>query len=178
MSSRVEGVFKRYSSALRGFIKKQISSDTSESEDLLQDLFYKFIVTDGEDEQIENVAAWLYRVARNMIVNRSRKIKEQSMPYVRGEGYGAELTEVALAELILRDDRTPEEELARATIEEAFAAALASLPENQRAVYELNELQGVPFAEIAEATGIPINTLISRKRYAVLALREKLEHLL
>ncbi len=180
MSSRAEEVFRRYASALRGFIRKQTSSQRSESEDLLQDIFYKFMVTDGEDEQIENVSAWLYRVARNLIVDRSRKIREQPMPYVRSEGAEswAEPARVALAELVLRDDSTPEEHLARVMIVEEFEAALAALPDSQRVVYELSELQGISFAEIAEATGIPINTLISRKRYAVQALRGRLEHLL
>ncbi len=174
MSSRADNIFKRYSAALRGFIKKQLSSDSSESEDILHDVFYKFIITDGENEQVDNVTSWLYRVARNLIIDRSRKIKEESMPYVQGD----EQTSIPISELLLHNDNTPEDELSQLIIEEEFERALTNLPTEQRTVYELNELQGIPFAEISEATNIPINTLISRKRYAVQSLRKQLEHLL
>ncbi|MFI3262994.1 MAG: sigma-70 family RNA polymerase sigma factor [Rikenellaceae bacterium] len=171
--SRGENIFKRYSAALRGFITKQLSSD-SESEDILHDLFYKFIVADGDDNSIDDVSSWLYRVARNMLIDRSRKKREQSMPYVKDK----ENIEVSLANLILRDDYTPENELARSIIREELIIALEELPDEQRSVFELNELQGIEFKEIAEATEIPINTLISRKRYAVQHLRKRLQDLL
>lgn len=174
MSSRADNIFRQYSAALRGFIKKQLSSDSSESEDILHDIFYKFIVTDGESEQIDNITSWLYRVARNLIVDRSRKIKEESMPYVQGD----EQTSIPISELLLQNSRTPDDELSELIIQEEFERALATLPAEQRTVYELNELQGIPFAEISEATGVPINTLISRKRYAVQSLRKQLEYLL
>lgn len=173
-STRADNIFKRYSASLRGFIKKQLSSDTDESEDILHDIFYKFIVTDGEDEQIENVSSWLYKVARNIITDRSRKIKEKSMPYI----FDNEDDEFPLSDLLLHDNNTPESELTNLIIQEEIEQALSELPANQREVYELNELQGIPFAEISEATGLSINTLISRKRYAVMSLREKLKHLL
>ncbi|MFI3321255.1 MAG: sigma-70 family RNA polymerase sigma factor [Rikenellaceae bacterium] len=174
MSSRADNIFRRYSAALYGFIKKRLSSDSEESEDILQDIFYRFIVADGEDEQIENVSSWLYRVARNLIIDRSRKIKEREMPYVKDD----ESVEIPISELFLYDNNTPENELARAIFQEEFEIALSQLPENQRRVYELNELQGISFAEISEATNTPINTLISRKRYAVESLRKKLGYFL
>lgn len=173
MSSRADSIFRQYSAAIRGFIKKQLSSDSKESEDILHDLFYKFIITDGENEQIDNVTSWLYRVARNLIIDRSRKIKEEPMPYVQGDEYS-----VPISELLLHNNNTPDDELSQLIVQEEFEAALASLPVEQRTVYELNELQGIPFAEISEATNIPINTLISRKRYAVQSLRKRLEYLL
>lgn len=173
MSNRSDNIFRQYSAALRGFIKKQLSSDSSESEDVLHDLFCKFIITDGEDEQIDNVTSWLYRVARNLIIDRSRKTKEESMPYVQDDEQS-----VPISELLLQNNSTPEDELLQLIIQEEFGKALASLPDEQRIVYELNELQGIPFAEISEATGVPINTLISRKRYAMLSLRKQLEYLL
>lgn len=171
--SRGENIFTRYSAALRGFITKQLSSD-SESEDLLHDLFYKFLVADGDDSSIEDVSSWLYRVARNMIIDRSRKKSEQPMPYLNDGEQG----EIALADLLLRDEQTPESELARSIIQEELTLALEQLPHEQRTIFELNELQGIEFKEISQATGIPINTLISRKRYAVQHLRKKLESLL
>lgn len=174
MSSRADKIFRQYSAALRGFIRGQLSLDSQESEDILQDLFYRFIITDGEANEIENVTSWLYRVARNIIIDRSRKTKEQPMPYIQdGEHH-----EIPLSELLLRDSHTPEDELARIIIQDEFERALSELPPEQRSAYELNELQGIPFAEISEATGLPINTLISQKRYATQSLRERLGYLL
>ncbi|MFI3295398.1 MAG: sigma-70 family RNA polymerase sigma factor [Rikenellaceae bacterium] len=172
-TNRGEKIFRRYSSALGGFIRKHLSS-RGESEDLLQELFYKFLVADGHDNRVEDVSSWLYRVARNMLVDRSRKKKEEPMPYLGDQEGG----EISLAELILCDGVTPESELVRTIIREELLAALERLPIEQRMVFELNELQGVEFKEISLATGIPINTLISRKRYAVLHLRKSLESLL
>lgn len=164
-----DNIFNRYSAALRGFIKKQLPSDSDESEDLLQDVFYRYLST---NEDIENITSWLYRVARNLIIDRSRKKREERMPYISdGENM------FPISDIMLYDDNTPESELACQIIEEEFAAALSRLPKEQRSVYELNELQGIPFAEIAEATGVPINTLITRKRYAVLAIRKEMEYL-
>ncbi len=174
MQNRAESIFKQYSAALRGFIKKQLSSDSNESEDILHDVFYKFIITDGENEQIDNITSWLYRVARNLIVDRSRKIKEEPMPYVQND----ERESIPISELVLQNTLAPDDELTQLIINEEFDKALASLPVEQRTVYELNELQGISFANISEATGIPINTLISRKRYAVQSLRKQLEYLL
>lgn len=174
MSSRADSIFRQYSAALRGFIKKQLSSDSVESEDILHDLFYKFLITDGENEQVDNVTSWLYRVARNLIIDRSRKKKEEPMPQVEGD----EQSLIPISELLLRNDITPEDELSQLILEEEFERALASLPTEQRTVYELNELQGIPYTEISAATNIPINTLISRKRYATQSLRQQLQHLL
>ncbi len=174
MQNRAERIFRQYSAALRGFIKKQLSSDSFESEDVLHDVFYKFIIADGEDEQIDNITSWLYRVARNLIIDRSRKKKEEPMPQVQGD----EQSLIPISELLLHNNITPEDELTQLILEEEFERALATLPAEQRTVYELNELQGIPYAEISAATNIPINTLISRKRYAVQSLRQQLQHLL
>lgn len=96
------------------------------------------------------------------------------MPYFQDE----ELNETPLSELILFDSNTPEDELAAAILQQEFDRALSELPENQRTVYELHVLGGIPFAEISEATGIGVSTLISRKRYAQETLREKLKNFL
>lgn len=173
---RVESVYKKYYSALKGFINKQISSNTDESEDILHDLFYRFIVADGEDEAIENVSSWLYRVARNQIIDRSRKRREESMPYLK-KNSNEESLEFPLAELMSQSNYNIEDEIMRMTISEQIESALSELPPLQRNAYELNELQGISFKDISEATGIPIATLISQKRYAVLYLRKRLESL-
>ena len=130
MSNRADNVFNKYSAALRGFIKKQLSSDSSESEDILHDVFYKFIITDGENEQVENVSSWLYSVARNLIIDRSRKIKEKPMPYVQGD----EQVSVPISELLLQNNTTPDDELSELIIQEEFEKALSNLPTEQRTV--------------------------------------------
>ncbi len=169
-TSRAEQVFSRYATSLKGFISKQLSSD-SESEDILHDLFYKFIITDGEEESIEHVSSWLYRVARNLIIDRSRKKSEESMPEDNEEG------DRTFANLLFNEGETPETEMFNTIIREEIANALAELPSEQRQVFELHELQGFSFKEIADATSTPINTLISQKRYAVLHLRSRLKEL-
>ncbi len=169
-----EGVFKRYSTALKRFISTQISS-TSEAEDIMHDVFYRYLTTKEERESIQSISGWLYRVARNLIIDRSRKRREESMPYTLSskdsEEGGTPLSHS------LRENSTPESELERKEIAEEFQRALSALPLEQRSVFELNELQGIPFKEISDASGIPINTLISRKRYAVIALQKSLAHL-
>lgn len=172
--SRAKSIFESYSNALKGFIRKRISS-AEESEDMLHDLFYRFIVCDGEQQAIENVSSWLYRVANNLIIDRSRKKREQPMPYI---SVGDDEGEIPLGELMLIDENSAEENMMRSLICDELHAALATLPLEQRSVFELNELQGVSFSEISDATGIAVNTLISRKRYAVIALRRKLGYLL
>lgn len=171
--NRVENIFKRYSAPLLAFIKGQVSSD-DDSEDLLQDIFYKFIVNDYEDREIENISAWLYRVARNLIIDRSRKQKEEKMPYVIE---GETLKQTPISEILLFNENTPEDDTITSFIDNELRDALDKLPTQQRVVYELNELQGIPFAEISETTGVAINTLISRKRYAVQFLRKELGYL-
>ncbi|MFI3280959.1 MAG: sigma-70 family RNA polymerase sigma factor [Rikenellaceae bacterium] len=161
--SRSESIFKQFSAALKGFIIKQTSS-SNEAEDLLHDVFYKFIVADGEDEIIENVSSWLYRVTRNQIIDNSRKIKETKLP--------------PLAELFMEDQNAESEQATvNAMIREEIEEALAELPAEQRSIFTLNELQGIPFKEISQSTGIPVNTLISRKHYATQHLRKRLSWL-
>lgn len=164
-------IYKRYSAQLKGYVSKQIPPSAS-VDDIVQEVFYKFIVAD-RDSPIQAISAWLYRVAQNLIVDRSRKQREDAMPYLT-KGEGDNLFEVALAELLSDENQTPETELLRSMVWEELESALAELPTEQRTVFELNELQGVPFDEIARITQTPINTLLSRKRYAVLHLRKRL----
>ncbi len=167
---RIDKIYKKYQAQLRGYISKYVSSSVV-ADDMVQDLFYKFIVSDSSDA-IESVSSWLYRVAKNQIVDYSRKHKEVEMPYISSED--DDFMEIALAELLTDEGETPETGLLRSMVWEELESALAELPTEQRAVFELHELQGISFAEISEATSIPINTLISRKRYAVQHLRKRL----
>ncbi|MFI3304677.1 MAG: sigma-70 family RNA polymerase sigma factor [Rikenellaceae bacterium] len=172
-----ESIFKRYSASIKGFIEKQISSTSkNEAEDILHDVFYKYMVSVEEEETIENIAAWLYRVTRNLLIDRTRKRHEVRMPYLKNRD-GEQTQEISLADLTPNKSDSPEDELIRTLIREELDRALTELPNEQRRIFELNELQGIPFKEISEATGIPINTLISRKRYATLHLRKRLNPL-
>lgn len=169
---RVADIFRNYQEQLKGFITKRVSSK-EDSEDILQNVFYQFLKYDREESPIEQIAAWLYSVARNQIIDRSRKHKEVEMPYLSSdEDDGIFLKE--LAELMPDEDQSPEMDFIRSTVWEELENALLELSDEQRTVFELTELEGIPFKEIAESTGIPINTLISRKRYAVLFLRKRL----
>lgn len=174
-SVRIADIFKKYQAQLRGFIARRVSSK-EDSEDILQNVFYQFMKNDQADNPIEQISAWLYSVARNQIIDRSRKHREEEMPYLSGyDEDGTFLKE--LSELMPDEDQSPEMDYLRAMVWEELENALLELPDEQRTVFELTELEGVPFKEISESTGIPVNTLISRKRYAVLFLRKRLSSL-
>lgn len=174
-NTRVANIFRKYQAQLKGFINKRVSS-REDSEDILQNVFYQFMKSDQEENPIEQIAAWLYSVARNQIIDRSRKRREEEMPYLStNEDDGTFLKE--LSELMPDEDQSPEMDFIRSTVWEELEHALLELPDEQRTVFELTELEGIPFKEIAESTGIPVNTLISRKRYAVLFLRKRLYNL-
>ena len=174
-NTRVANIFRKYQAQLKDFINKRVSS-REDSEDILQNVFYQFMKSDQEENPIEQIAAWLYSVARNQIIDRSRKRREEEMPYLStNEDDGTFLKE--LSELMPDEDQSPEMDFIRSTVWEELEHALLELPDEQRTVFELTELEGIPFKEIAESTGIPVNTLISRKRYAVLFLRNRLYNL-
>lgn len=174
-NTRVAYIFRKYQAQLKGFINKRVSS-REDSEDILQNVFYQFMKSDQEENPIEQIAAWLYSVARNQIIDRSRKRREEEMPYLStNENDGTFLKE--LSELMPDEDQSPEMDFIRSTVWKELEHALLELPDEQRTVFELTELEGIPFKEIAESTGIAVNTLISRKRYAVLFLRKRLYNL-
>ncbi|WP_288206062.1 sigma-70 family RNA polymerase sigma factor [uncultured Parabacteroides sp.] len=174
-NTRVADIFRKYQAQLKGFINKRVSS-REDSEDILQNVFYQFMKSDQEENPIEQIAAWLYSVARNQIIDRSRKRREEEMPYLStNEDDGTFLKE--LSELMPDEDQSPEMDFIRSTVWKELEHALLELPDEQRTVFELTELEGIPFKEIAESTGIAVNTLISRKRYAVLFLRKRLYNL-
>lgn len=170
-NQEISEIYKKYQSPLRNFIAQRIPSK-EDCEDVLQNVFYQLSKTDTEENPIEQISAWLYAVARNQIIDRSRKKKEEPMPsYTNNEGETVFIEE--LTETILSSD-APDMELIKTLIWEELEIALAELPPEQRNVFELNELEGFSFKEIAEATGLGVNTLISQKRYAVLHLRKRL----
>jgi len=168
--NRIAETFSRERARLRDFIRRRVP-DASEAEDIVQDVFFEFIEACRLPEPIEQVGAWLYRVARNRIVDRFRKRKPQSLrqPGDADDGEGELENAVASA------DADPETAYARSAIVEALSAALAELPAEQRSVFIAHELEGRSFAELAKESGVPLNTLLARKRYAVLHLRERLQ---
>lgn len=161
-----------YSKRLFYFIRGKVDTD-EDAEDILQDVWYQFSNI-MNSEPIEQTSAWLYRVARNRIIDRYRRQEPDSL---EGMFTSDEESEFNLKEILLADDANPETEHLRNLFWEQLFAALNELPEEQKQVFVLNELEDVSFNEISERTGEKINTLISRKRYAVLHLRKRLEQL-
>ena len=166
--SNITSVINSYSRRLLGFIRKRVSND-ADAEDILQDVFYQFI---GNTQPIEQLTAWLFTVARNKITDKQRKKKPELLDSV----YGAAEEELAFdwTEIFFDDTDNPETAYLRNLFWEALDAALNELPAEQREVFVMNEMEGIPFREIAEQTGLTVNTLLSRKRYAVLHLRDRL----
>lgn len=160
-------VINTYSKRLMGFIRKRVSSE-ADAEDILQDVFYQFI---GNTTPIEQLTSWLFTVTRNKITDKQRKKKPELLEdlYVSDSDEGFEWSD-----LFFDDKNNPESEYMRSLFWDALYTALNELPAPQRDAFVLNEIEGIPFREIAEQTGDTINTLISRKRYAVLHLRERL----
>jgi len=162
-------VINDYSKRLLGFIRKRVRNE-ADAEDILQDVFYQFI---GNTEQIEQLTSWLFTVTRNKIIDRQRKHK----PDLIEDVYTTADDEESLnwSELFFDSSDNPETDYLRTLFWETLNEALDELPEEQKQVFILNELEGVPFKIIAEQTGETLNTLISRKRYAVLHLRQRLQ---
>ncbi len=175
MSAQVEEIYIKHRSELRGYIARRVPT-WEDAEDILQNVFYRLSRIDLVASPIEHVSAWLYQVARRQIIDRSRKRREEAMPLLRKREEDEEFL-MELSELLSEEEETPEADYLRTLVWEALEKALEELPPEQRSVFELNELQGIPFSEIAGATGLPVATLISRKRYAVLHLRERLRGL-
>ena len=155
---------------LLAFIRRRID-DVAEAEDILQDAFYELVAAERAGAAVEQIGAWLLRVARNRIVDRFRKKRPQLL---LDAAVGAD-EERVLDELLPAADGTPETEAMRAVLFGEIEAALGELPREQREVFIAQELDGLTFRELAERSGESINTLLSRKRYAVLQLRERLQ---
>ncbi|MCU6501391.1 sigma-70 family RNA polymerase sigma factor [Rugamonas sp. A1-17] len=163
----------RERSRLGNFIRRRVS-DPTDADDILQDVFYEFVQAYRLPEPIEQASAWLFRVARNRIIDRFRKKKEVRLDDL---GCDDEGDDCRLDLLLPSVDGSPEDAYARATLLEELQTALEELPVNQREVFVAHELDGVSFKEMAAQSGVSINTLLARKRYAVLYLRTRLQTL-
>jgi RNA polymerase sigma factor (sigma-70 family) len=157
-----------YQPQLKSFIRKRVPN-REDAEDILQDVFYQLIkAVNGAMNPIEHVSAWLYRVARNTIINKGMKKQEEELPVYRDE---------ELSEILFSDETgspSPETEYLRSLVWTELETALSELPPEQREIFELTELDGLPVKEISKTTGVPVNTLLSRKHYAALHLRKRL----
>jgi RNA polymerase sigma factor (sigma-70 family) len=173
-SERIGNVYISERRRLLGYIKKKIS-DTVDAEDILQDVFYQLTIGFQDIRTIENLTAWIYRVADNRIIDLFRKKKTE--PFSQLEMKNDEDGPISLEEIIPDLGTSPEEEELKQMIWETIEKTLKDLTEEQSSVFVANEFDEISFKEISEKTGIGINTLISRKRYAVLALRENLKNL-
>jgi RNA polymerase sigma factor (sigma-70 family) len=158
---------------LRNFIRKRVS-DEADAEDILQDVFYELIEAYRLMKPIEQAGAWMFRVARNRIVDRFRRKKPEAFTGVKDpdEESGDSLT---LEDLLPSPDAGPEAAYARSIFMEELDAAIDELPEDQREVFIAHEYDGLSFKEISAETGVSINTLLSRKHHAVVHLRRRLQ---
>ena len=156
---------------LRGFIRKRVP-DREDAEDILQEVFYELIETYRLMKPIEQVSAWLFKVARNRITDLFRKRRPESFSGT----LSAEDQQdgLQLEDLLPSPDAGPEALYARGVVLDALDEALEELPAEQRDVFVAHELEGRSFNELAEETGLSVNTLLARKRYAVLHLRKRL----
>ena len=159
---------------LRDFIRRRVSTD-EDAEDIVQDVFYQLAASYSVTAPIEKLTAWLFKVARNKVIDLYRK-RKPSTPLAgdRDDSGGGPLN---LEEILFDRSQSPDEVYARSVVWQELTGALDELPEEQRQVFVMHELEGKSFKEIAEETGENLNTLLSRTRYAVLFLRERLKEL-
>jgi RNA polymerase sigma factor (sigma-70 family) len=170
--NRADRIVSQTGGQLRRFIRARVAND-ADAEDILQDVWRKLIST-LEDGPVEQIWAWLYTVARNRIIDKYRKPQMTSLDALAAE-MGLDDEGFSLADFFLREDKTPESEYLRNMFWKQLRAALAEIPQEQHEVFVWHELDGLSFEEISKRTGENLNTLHSRKRYAVLHLRQKFE---
>ena len=168
----ITDTFERERGRLRGFIRRYVPN-LADAEDIVQEVFFEFVEAARLLKPIEQAGAWLFRVARNRISDRFRRRRLES-------GDSAEVAMIdgeplSLADLLPDPDASPEAAFARVLLLDELDAALDELPDEQRMVFIAHELEGRSFKALSDETGIGINTLLSRKRYAVLFLRRRLQ---
>jgi RNA polymerase sigma factor (sigma-70 family) len=170
---RLTETIGREQGRLRNFIRRRVA-DEADAEDILQDVFYELIEAYRSMKPIEQAGAWLFRVARNRIIDAFRKKKPE--PLFAEKVPDAENGDsLSLEELLPSPDAGPEAAYARSILLEALDAALDELPAEQREVFLAHEFEGLSFKEISAETGVSVNTLLSRKHHAVVHLRRQLQ---
>jgi RNA polymerase sigma factor (sigma-70 family) len=171
---RISEVVTREQSRLRDFIRRRVP-DLRDAEDILQDVFYELVEANRLLMPIEHVNGWLFRVARNRIIDFFRKKKPERFSDTAAADEDAE--RLPLEEVLPSPDAGPEALYARNVLLDELELAIGELPEEQREVFVAHEMEGRSFKEIAAKTGVSVNTLLSRKRYAVRRLRERLQRI-
>ncbi len=169
---RISEVVEREQSRLRSFIRRRVP-DPGDAEDILQDVFYELVEANRLLMPIEHVTGWLFRVARNRITDLFRRKRPENF----GDTAVADAKDEPrqLDDLLPSLDAGPEALYARNVLLDELVSAVDELPEEQREVFVAHELEGRSFKEMAAETGVSVNTLLSRKRYAVRHLRERLQ---
>jgi RNA polymerase sigma factor (sigma-70 family) len=170
-NQRITETISRDEPRLRNFIRRRVA-DPRDAEDILQDVFYELVEANRLLMPIEHVTAWLFRVARNRITDLFRKKKPVPFSETGTEGEEGELLQIE--DLLPSPDAGPEALYFRNALLDELEVALDELPAEQREVFVAHEIEGRSFKEMAAETGLSLNTLLSRKRYAVLHLRERL----
>jgi RNA polymerase sigma factor (sigma-70 family) len=170
---RISDVVKQEQARLRNFIRRRVS-DPSEAEDVLQDVFYRLVEANEWLMPIEHVTGWLFRVARNRITDLFRKKQPKNFSDLAvAQEEDDEL--LSFEDLLPSPDAGPESVFARSLLLDQLESALDELPGEQRDVFVAHELKGRSFKDLAAETGVSVNTLLARKRYAVLHLRKQLQ---
>ena len=174
---RISEAVSRDQSRLRSFIRRRVA-DPGDAEDILQDVFYELLEAYRMMKPVEQVTAWLFRVARNRITDLFRRRSREALrnePARVAQNGSEDGEELSLEELLPSPDAGPAAAYARSVLLEELDDALDELPAEQREVFVAHEVMGYSFKELAAETGVGVNTLLSRKHYAVLHLRERLQ---
>lgn len=174
--SFVSKAIKSEQKKLFGFIRKRVRTE-EDAEDILQDVFYQLLASYSITEPIEKITSWLFKVASNKIIDWYRKRKHSSEPIRKSSDDFEDEYTLNLEDMLFDPADNPDEVYTRSLIWEEIMDALDELPDEQSSVFVMHELEGKSFSEMAELTGEKVSTLLSRKRYVVLYLRERLEYL-
>jgi len=169
--------FLREKDKLLGFIRSRVNN-SEEAEDILQDVFYQFVAGFEGIESIDRITSWLYSVARNKIIDRYRRdaVRPRKADFESASGKrDDESAPLTLQDILPDFGNSPDAVLLREAIWDEIMDALDELPAEQRQIFIQNEIEERGFREISEETGVSINTLLSRKRYAIMALRKRLQ---
>jgi RNA polymerase sigma factor (sigma-70 family) len=169
-NQQIAEAVRRESGRLRAFIRRRVRDD-GETEDILQDVLYELVAAYRRVQPLEEVGAWLFRVARNRVIDFFRRKRPVEVP----DAFADDAERPVLDELLLPADEAPDAALARQLLLEQLSEAIEELPREQRYVFIAHELEGQSFKDMAARTGIPLNTLLARKHYAVKHLRRRLQ---
>nr|WP_262922749.1 RNA polymerase sigma factor [Roseivirga pacifica] len=169
----LERQIREHQPRIRSFIKTRVTSQ-EDADDIAQDVFFQFVKTmETTHNPIENISGWLFRVAKNLIINKGKKRKESSLPMEVDYDEDGDIISSLFPQT--EESDSPVNVYIRSLMWQELEQALAELPVEQREIFELTEMEGFPVKDIAETTGVPVNTLLSRKHYAVKYLRKRLK---